>query len=249
MIKLGSLTLNGIPRVAVGVKDNVSNSFIHEARELGVDIMELRIDQYASFERVYVLNEIKKFGHFPTLATLRSRKEGGGWNQSEQARLDLFKAVIPHVDAIDIELSSSGILPQVIKAAHSKGKQVVVSYHNFDGTPAAGKLKQVFSEAKKRGADIVKIAALILKREDMQRLAVFTIANAEKNLISIGMGSYGANTRILFPGLGSLITYAYLGEPTAPGQLDYQTTFDLLRRLYPSYNQAKISSLKILENV
>ena len=249
MIKLGKLTLNGIPRVAVSIKDSVAKNVIKDIEKYGVDIIELRIDQYASFQKEHVLDEVKKFKHFPTIATIRCRQEGGSWHKSEDERLELFKAVIPHVHAIDIELSSMQILPAVIKEAHRAKKIVIISYHNFDKTPDIGKLKKVFKKSKKFGADIVKIATLILKPQDMQQLAAFTIANAYQNIVTIGMGSFGANTRVLFPGLGSLITYAYIGEPAAPGQFDYRTTFDLMRKLYPKYNEAKISSRALLKAV
>ncbi len=106
MIKLGKLTLNGIPRVAVGFKDGVSSQTLEDIENLGVDIVELRIDQYSSFETEHVSNEVKKFRKFPSIATIRSGDEGGGWNLSEAKRSNLFKAILPYVDAMDIELYS-----------------------------------------------------------------------------------------------------------------------------------------------
>ena len=99
------------------------------------------------------------------------------------------------------------------------------------------------------GADITKIAAMALGGKDVQRLAAFTIENADKNIITIAMGSEGTCSRVLFPALGSLLTYASLGESTAPGQLPYSDTFDILRRLYSKYNQEKVKALKLFENV
>ena len=40
----------------------------------------------------------------------------------------------------------------------------------------------------------------------------------EKLLCVIGMGPDWAHTRVLFPQLGSCLTYGYLDKPTAPGQ-------------------------------
>ena len=148
MIKLGKLTLNGTPRIAVGFNDRVPSQAILDVKDFGLDVVELRIDQYSSFEVSHVLNEVKKFKNFPSIATIRSEKEGGDWNLSESKRLDLFKAVIPHVDAIDIELSTVSILKQVIKEAHAKKKLVIVSYHNFDRTPNFKTLNQIVYKAK-----------------------------------------------------------------------------------------------------
>ena len=233
MIKLGGLALGETPRVALSLKDRVPPGILLKAKQLGVDLVEYRIDQYASFETNYVLREIKKIKKFPTIGAVRPRREGGRWGRSEKARLDLFKAVMPHVDAVDIELSAKEILPDVVREARKRKKIVIISYHDFKRTPADRKLNQILHQAKELGAGIVKIATLVLGREDLRRLASFTIANAPKNLISIGMGPYGASTRVLFPGLGSLITYTHIGEPTAPGQLDYKTTLKFLKKLYP----------------
>lgn len=249
MIKLGKLALNGIPRVVVGFKDNVSDQTLQDIENFGLDIVELRLDQYSSFEASHVLKEVKKFRKFPSIATIRSDKEGGGWNLPESKRLELFKAVLPYVDAVDIELSSKTILNEVISSAHKLKKSIVISYHNFDKTPNLEKLNQILSEAKSLGADITKISALALSGKDIQVLGNFTILNNSKNIISIAMGAEGALSRIFFPALGSLMTYACIGKSTAPGQLDYATTMDLLRQFYPKYNQEKIQMLKLLELV
>ncbi len=247
MIKLRNLTLNGTPRVAVGFTDAANTELLRHALDYGVDVAELRIDQYKSYEKDYVIDQIQKFTCLPTIATIRSKSEGGAWNLPESQRLDLFKHILTKVDAIDIESSSISIAPDLINAAHKAGKLVVVSYHNFSATPNLVDLTKTINEAKNLGADIVKIATHIKDRENLHCLAHLTLENKAKNLIVIGMGPLGTLTRILFPALGSLLTYAFIGQPTAPGQLDYSMTADFLRKLYPNYNQEKINSLQLLE--
>ncbi len=195
-----------------------------------------------------MLNEVRKFQRFPSIATIRSEIEGGSWTLSEAERLKLFKLVIPEVSAVDIELSAKSIIKEVVQTAHKHKKLAVISYHNFDGTPSLKILEDTMKKAISSGADIVKVATLAIKREDVQLLAEFTLRNRSKNLVSIAMGTEGSISRILFPSLGSLMTYASLGQSTAPGQLDYESTFDLLRRMYPKYNEEKITSLKLIEN-
>ena len=250
MIKLGSLSLiDGMPRIAVGFSDNVSIKVIQDAKNLGLDIAELRMDRYSKHDKKYVLSEIKKFKNFPLIGTIRSKKEGGFWNRSEAERLSLFKVIIPEIDAIDIEISSKDILESVVKAAHAANKIVVISHHNFRKTPSGNDLNKILDEAKSVGADIVKIATFVAKNDDVRTLAGFTIAHRSKGLVTIGMGDKGVITRITFPALGSLITYAALGQSTAPGQLEYADAVDLTRRLYPKYNEEKIVALKLLEAV
>lgn len=231
-LKIGKLPLNGTPRIAAGFKDHTPLGLIRKARKGGLDIAEMRIDQYASFARGHVLKEIAKFKDFPKIATIRSRKEGGNWNLSEKERLALFAAVLPKVQAVDIELSSTAILGAVVKAARAAGKTVIISYHNFKQTPKPAVLNKTLRQAKARGADIVKIAAMARKRADVQALAVFTRDNADQNLITISMGERGSVSRVAFPALGSLITYASCGGTTAPGQLSYDKTAALLKVIY-----------------
>lgn len=130
------------------------------------------------------------------------------------------------------------------------GKILVVSFHDFDGTPALADLERIVDQAKERGADLVEITTNVRGVDDVRCLASLLISRADKDLVVIGMGRNGVVTRILFPALGSLMTFAAaLGHHTAPGQLPYQEMFQTLRSLYPDYNEEKIIKLKLLECV
>ncbi len=247
MIKLGSLLLDGTPRVAVSFGDNVAPGLLVSGKAAGLDIAEIRIDQFSSYDYDHVLRVVRKFGNISTIATIRLQKEGGSWRGAEEDRLALFETVLPYVDAADVEMTSD-IRHAVIRAAHDAGKLCVVSHHNFDTTELLQELTDLVEQAKSEGADIVKIATQVERREHLQTLASLTLYHADQNVIVIGMGAVGLASRVFLPALGSLITFAYVGKPTAPGQLHYQETFDLLRKMYPSYNQEKINSLQLMES-
>lgn len=232
MIKLGNLALNGTPRVAVSVTGGLSASALRKVRRWA-DIVEFRIDQFASHKPAQVLKELKQLKNFPSIATIRSRKEGGKWASSETARLELFKAILPEVDAVDVELSSKAILKKVAHEARRLNKILIVSHHRFDKTPPVGQLDRIAKKAFAEGADIVKIAAHARSPKDVRLLGEWTLKNNSKNIIVLAMGPEGAVSRILFPELGSLITYSYLDKPTAPGQFDCRTTRKLLQKLQP----------------
>ncbi len=241
MLTLGPLSLGAIPKIVVGFSDTDSDTLLKEANQNGLDIAELRIDQYASFTAEHALREAKRVGHyFPTIATIRLKREGGRWNLPEAKRWALLKKIIPTVSAVDIELSAESILPDVVERAHAARKLVLMSHHNFDQTPALTELNKIAEKAKSSGADIVKVATFARDQKDILTLAEFTLANREKNLVTIAMGSVGLLSRIFFPALGSMLTYAYLGKPMAPGQIDYFETFHLLRRFYPEFHQEKV---------
>ena len=140
----------------MGFGDEVSLQTINEARSKGLDIAEMRIDRYKSYGLEHVLNEISRFSGFSTLATIRLAAEGGSWNLSEDERLNIFRKIIPEVDAIDIEFSSETILSEVIKEAHSHHKVVIVSYHNFDRTPSLKDLNEIVVRAVVPGVEIIE---------------------------------------------------------------------------------------------
>ncbi|MBI4353294.1 MAG: type I 3-dehydroquinate dehydratase [Candidatus Omnitrophica bacterium] len=233
-MKFASLFLQeGIPPVIVSLKDKIPLKAIRTMEKQGVRFVELRVDLYASWDPEHVLKEAGRFARFSSIATIRSRAEGGRWNLSERERLGLFTALLPKVDAVDIELSSRAIVTQVIREARRRRKRVLVSYHDFRRTPSLEKLNQIAREAKSLGADIVKVAARASAFKDVQTLARFALENVSKNVITLAMGSKGLVSRLLFPALGSLAVYACLDEPLAPGQPDYRSMFRLLRWIYP----------------
>lgn len=126
----------GIPLVAVSFDDSETEPRAHAAKAAGVDVAELRVDRYAKTDAAHVLAQVDAFKVLPVLATIRSTREGGEWRGTEAERLELFRALAPQVQAVDIELSSGEILADVIEAAHRHDTVAIVSYHNFDFTPA-----------------------------------------------------------------------------------------------------------------
>ncbi|MBI4559439.1 MAG: type I 3-dehydroquinate dehydratase [Candidatus Hydrogenedentes bacterium] len=233
MLKLGGLELGTVPRVVAAVCDGVAPRLIADAKGRGVEVIEARLDLFDRREPGYVIGELAKYQDFPVLATVRSSVEGGGKNLSDEERLALYKLVIPQVAAVDIELSSKAILPELTRRTHRAGKLVLISFHDFSRTPDLASLSRVREEAAAAGADVVKVATLVSSRADLQTLTRFLIDNSDNNIVAVGMGPLGAVTRFLFPALGSLLTYTFLGRPTAPGQMDYKTTLELLAKLNP----------------
>ncbi len=237
MLRIGPVELDGTPRVVIAVRDGAPQEEVRNALEGGASIVELRIDQFSALDEESVLEEIEKYKGVPTLATIRSAKEGGDWTRPEAERLALFRAVVPHVDAVDIELSSKEILAEVLETAHAAGKPAIGSYHDFSKTPAITRLAAAVNDGVILELDIVKIAAYCKSWDDLKLLARFTLEHADKNLITVGMGPHGAASRIFFPVLGSLLTYTFAGEPTAPGQLNCDDTLKYLLDFFPGFRK------------
>lgn len=245
---LQKLLERDIPLVAVSFRDEDSERLAREASAAGVDVAELRIDQFSHTGRDHVLEQVRTFRALPVLATIRSRKEGGDWNGSEAERLDLFNAVVTEVDAVDIELSSTEIRSEVIAAAKRHGRVVVVSHHDFDSTPSPDTLEKLVKDGKNLGADIVKISTMARSKRDLRTLASLTITMAELGVVVIAMGAVGTLGRIFFPALGSRLTYSFLGESRAPGQLEFTETFRLMRKFYPDFDEQKKMSTQLRDD-
>ena len=202
MVKIGSITLNDIPMVAVTVSDRERNKSI-ESRN--IDIVEIRLDQFNQLDAKHIRDNIisRRELNLPLILTIRSRKEGGEKDIPDRHKLKLFKDSISLVDAVDIELKSP-IVSRVIDIARKNKKTIIISWHDFKSTPDNKILANILNKAKEKGADIVKIAAKANKTEDVNGLMKFTQKNKSKNIITIALGSIGAISRLSFPMAGSL---------------------------------------------
>ena len=248
MIKLGNTSLNGIPKIAVVIKDKVTKETI---KSLHVDVLELRVDQFADLDIEYIVNDIrerKDIGPALILTVRNAESEGGKSNISDDKKLKIFQAVIPLVDAIDIELRSP-IISKVIDLAKKNKKLVIVSSHNLTDTPETAILEGVLQEAVKKGADIVKVATQANSIEDVNQLMMFTLKHKDDNVITMSLGNIGSISRLTFPSVGSLLTYSYIGQPSASGQVPLERLQQDLRLYYPKYNQYFVDTFNVLEDV
>lgn len=244
---LRELLEGGTPLIAMSFGDQDVEAEVRRAHARGLDVAELRIDTYLYSDGDYVVDQVHRFASLPTIATIRTEREGGHWTGSDSDRRDLFKRSIPEVDGIDIELSSGSILPEVVAAAKANDKVVIISNHNFEETPSADELSDMAHRAKELGADYVKLTAKASSREDLQRLAEFTVRHSDMGLIVIGMGGHGSASRVFFPLLGSRLTYSRSSLQTVSGQLSFDETFELLREFSPEFNEKKVIELQILD--
>lgn len=222
--------------MAVTVSDREDNQLI---KSLPIDILEIRVDQFKNIEPAYVKKIIKKRKKIglPLILTVRSHSEGGEKDVPNELKLRIFKENIPLVDAVDIELKSP-LLSEVVRSARKNKKMVIVSWHNLKATPNDRILKETLDKAKRSGAHLVKIAAKANKAEDLNRLMRWTIENRTKNIITISLGKIGSISRLIFPGLGSLLTYAYINKPSGLGQRPLAELRGQLRAYYPQVKSA-----------
>jgi 3-dehydroquinate dehydratase-1 len=223
------------PTVIVPVTDRTPPRALAAAARQGVALAEARVDLFRDRSEGAVARFVSATRRLmPVLVTVRSSREGGAWRDGEPARLALYRALLPLSDAVDTELAAP-LRAALVEAARKAKKLVVLSHHDFEATPSDAVLDGVVTRGFRAGADIVKIAAHVRDDRDTARLAALFARHAGRPLVVIGMGDVGMKTRVLFPALGSLFTFASLGRGTAPGQLDTNTMARDLARFFPDF--------------
>lgn len=214
------LNLNAGPLVVGTLSSLAGNS------PLAGDIVEVRLDKTGCppdwLERCQAIEARGK----PVLLTVRLRSEGGDWPEDDEERLKIYEQGLGAISAVDVELSSA-ICARVTKQAAKLGKVCLVSHHDFARTPPLAELESIVEKARQNGA-VAKVATMIQSEADVEILRALLGRKGKRPLCVIGMGEAWKQTRVLFPKLGSCLTYGFLDKPTAPGQMSAE---ELLRQL------------------
>jgi 3-dehydroquinate dehydratase type I len=187
------------------------------------DLVELRIDRIGEPDLPLLL----RAGKERLLVTNRRRDEGGFFASCENRRMELLReAVDLGARYVDIEArTGEAAVSRLGKAIRAKkGKtRLIVSHHNFKGTPSRQTLVKRLRACRSLGADVVKIVTLANTVEDNLRvLELIPQALAMgQDIVAFCMGAKGRMSRVAAPLLGSCMSYASLedGAESAPGQL------------------------------
>ena len=185
------------------------------AAEPLVDLFEVRIDLIGD-GWPEVARKLTK----PWLACNRLTAEGGRWDRTEAERKEqLLKALEMGASIVDLELATPNLAPMV--AAIKKKARCLISYHDFDGTPAAEGLKSIVERQLAAGADVCKLVTRANSIDDNLRLLRLYGEFAGRKLVAFGMGEPGILSRVLAQLAGAEFTYAALetGRESAPGQM------------------------------
>jgi 3-dehydroquinate dehydratase-1 len=236
-VRIGSVVLRPhVPTLVVPFTDRTPLAALRRARAQGLDFAEARVDLFQDRATEAVRRVVREVGRvLPVLLTVRSSREGGAFRGDDAGRLALYRALLPDVAAVDVELAAK-IRPEVVRAAHRARRTVVLSHHDFRATPSDRVLDAVVVRGEKAGADVIKIAVLTPDDRAVARLAAVFVRHASSRLVLIGMGAHGKKTRVLFPALGSLFTFTSLDRETAPGQLGFRAMLAELARSYPDFS-------------
>ena len=212
----------------------------HEYDKLDIDVIEWRADYFEQLTAqafVSAAMQLKSEVSKPILWTLRTNTEGGQVEIKNEAYLELLELMAGSglVDAIDVELAK-GESASVIQTARASNTCVVMSNHDFEGTPELETIVARLLTMDKAGADILKIADMPHTPEDVLTLLAATTATRRrtaKPIISMAMGSIGTISRITGELFGSCATFASARQSSAPGQLPVSCVRDMLEKLKP----------------
>lgn len=235
MVEVRGLKIGeGKPKICVPIVSRDSEGIIEAAKAIALSSAELaewRADLFEDYEDtkqvILVLGRLRKvLGEKPLMFTLRSRQEGGGSDFSAEQAIKLLSeaAASGYPDLVDIEMFSyGGLLVSALDKVKGYGAVAVGSYHDFKKTPAKTEIKYRLKEMKRLGADISKIAVIPESKRDVLDLldAALDVNEEDPDItaICISMSGIGAISRITGEFFGSAVTFAAIGELSAPGQI------------------------------
>ena len=223
----GDLAIGELPRV-VGTLSALPENSGSWVRKVPCDIVEVRLDQMSLENDWLNCCQVIQGAGVPIILTIRHESEGGKWNGSEERRLELFKQGLRDVSAVDVEFKSA-IAIQVAEAAKRSRKACIVSFHDFFGTPPVAELETVVANGQ-GFASIVKITTMVNTEDDINILRQLLTRHWEVPLCVMGMGEWGAQSRISLAVAGSCLVYGYLDRPMAPGQMAAAELVSQLRK-------------------
>lgn len=235
------------------------------AAMLPCDLIEWRADSYLSgltdleevlqtkefyLDFLKILDDLEYIaGDKPLIFTLRSVEQGGMLQLSQAKKAEIYQLVAQSglAGLIDVELpvaaqsaedicEESGLsLREQIDEIHAFGGKVICSYHEFDRMLSPEEILEKIQIMQAAGADVFKIAAMAVTKEDAENLlktTAFLHQNGIGPLVMMAMGEWGKNTRVAAGRYGSCITFAAGQEASAPGQVDAFTMLKWLNDYY-----------------
>jgi 3-dehydroquinate dehydratase-1 len=163
------------------------------------DFIEIRLDLLdLSRQQIHEIFSANSY----LIATCRP-----GNHHEEERKALLLHAVESGAAYVDVEVEASDTFKtEIINAAREKGRQIIISYHDFEKTPERAELDHIISWCSEFDPDVIKIACMVNSERDNARL--LGLLDTEKQMLVIGMGEQGKITRVVAPFLGSLCTLA-----------------------------------------
>lgn len=236
----------GIPKVCVPITGKDTPQLIQEIEALksfSPDLVEWRADfcshALSLSQLLTTLAQIREaLKEIPLLFTFRTKKEGGQQDISPEAYVLMCREVIASglADLLDVELfMGEEIVRSLVLTAHAAGMKVIVSSHDFEGTPSEEVLVERMKNMEKLGADLPKIAVMPQSQRDVALLLAATSRmnrEGHQPVITMAMGDMGTVSRVCGEIFGSAMTFGTVSGESAPGQIEITRLKNILSALH-----------------
>jgi 3-dehydroquinate dehydratase-1 len=202
---------------------------MYRARDQGADLLEWRLD----VSRDPAVETVLPQSPLPVIATVRSLEQGGHFagTRQEQLRL-LIRAATSGSSYVDWEFRPGEPLPDELSVMRQR---VILSYHDFEQTPADGELESLFDQMAASNTGVVKVVTLAKRMEDNISLLNLIGRGRKRGIevVAFCLGPLGRISRLACLLMGGAFTYAALesGAEAAPGQLTLARMSQILELL------------------
>lgn len=234
----------GLPKVVVSISgtslSDIQKEIAHVKKNIeSLDIVEIRSDAFDNMSRsehLSLVNEVcSELSDLPIIYTYRTSHEGGSGSKSYAEYKDLLMDVITkcHIDIIDIEFVTGGkVISEIVDCAGEHGRTVLLSHHNFKETPRLEEMQKMLYNMHSAGGEILKLAFRPNDADDVVNMLKIVKIGKEaigNKIIGISMGELGKMTRLAGGDFGSCLTYGYITNNSAPGQVHASRIKDALK--------------------
>ena len=181
----------------------------------------------------------------PLIVTFRTKAEGGNKTIADADYGALYKTLLKaqFADLIDVEMfRSEAVVRRLVAGAHQVGAFIVMSNHDFSGTPPAAELLARLRRQQELGADVLKLAMMPRDPSDVLELlrATWEMASgyAERPMMTMSMGGTGVVSRLAGEIFGSAMCFGMIGRASAPGQVEVERLAAVLDIVHRSLTSA-----------
>ena len=182
------------------------------------DLFELRLDAFgAAIDTLRSRIEKLDAG---IIITARHPREGGLNQLTARNRRELLLSFLPQALWVDIELRSAAAMAAVLQVARKSGVRIILSFHDFRGTPGATQLDELTRRAHSLGADLFKVATRTDRPAQLERLLeFFERQRSSAKVVAMGIGKLGRKSLLELARRGCALHDAHLGRARIAGQL------------------------------
>ena len=220
------------PRICIALGFPDPEALLTHARceyDQGERFFEFRLDYLPKpLQGVAALRKfLSRHSDCTVLATCRRHQNMGRFNGSVEEQVKILEAaIVAGAKAVDVEIESAEVCAKRLEELRSAA-YLLVSYHNYGGTPPTD---AIMRRMQRIPADGYKIVTTAKKPSDNCKVLDLARAYPKTHMVLLAMGETGFPTRVLSPLFGGLYTYAAPNASvgTAAGQVSARQ----LRHLY-----------------